>query len=361
MKAIVAGITAFVIGLPLGIILLLGGGDSPCGGDGGGPAPSAAAANGIPGNYLQLYQAAGQKYGLPWNLLAAIGSIETDHGRLKAPGVTNGTNSSGAAGPMQFLEGTWQQYKVDGNRDGRKDKYDPRDAIPGAAKYLKASGAPKDLHRAIFAYNHADWYVQKVLAKMREYGASGGRQSAARAASPSAGTPAPSTPAASSIGPPPTDGAAGNCDDGGGATGSGDGTFKFGPGANRPGVSFTPAMAAFVGRMATFYDGKLVVTTGTNHSQFVAGSNRESDHWQGNGADFGMVLNGGTNDGPVGDRIATSAFMAAGLPRNIAIAKARAGGGITVYSNKMRIQVIWKVGGDFGNHHDHVHVGIGRK
>ena len=71
-----------------------------------------------------------------------------------------------------------------------------------------------------------------------------------------------------------------------------------------------------------------------------------------------MVANGGTDDGPVGDAIAASAFLAAGLPRDVAISRARAGGAQTIVSNGLRIQIIWKsdVG---GNHHNHVHVGIG--
>ena len=69
-------------------------------------------------------------------------------------------------------------------------------------------------------------------------------------------------------------------------------------------------------------------------------------------------LNHGTDDGPVGDAIAASAFLAAGLPRDVAISRARAGGAQTIVSNGLRIQIIWKsdVG---GNHHNHVHVGVG--
>ncbi len=70
---------------------------------------------------------------------------------------------------------TWDSYGVDGNNDGRKSPYDPADAIPAAARYLRASGAPADYRRAIFAYNHADWYVADVLAQAETYrGASTG-------------------------------------------------------------------------------------------------------------------------------------------------------------------------------------------
>ena len=55
------------------------------------------------------------------------------------------------------------------NGDGRRDPADPDDAITAAAHYLRASGAPGDWYRAIFAYNHADWYVRDVLALADRY------------------------------------------------------------------------------------------------------------------------------------------------------------------------------------------------
>jgi membrane-bound lytic murein transglycosylase B len=111
--------------------------------------------------YLDLYKrAATTCQGLPWTVLAAIGQVESDHGRNAGP------SSAGALGPMQFLPSTWKVYGVDGDGDGKADITNPFDAIPGAAKYLCASGGGKggqNLYKAIFAYNHADWYVQKVL------------------------------------------------------------------------------------------------------------------------------------------------------------------------------------------------------
>ena len=71
-------------------------------------------------------------------------------------------NSAGAGGPMQFLASTWARYGVDAEGEGRPDRWDPADAIYGAANYLRASGAPRDYRKAIFAYNHADWYVAEV-------------------------------------------------------------------------------------------------------------------------------------------------------------------------------------------------------
>ena len=136
--------------------------------------PSAGARAEIPATYLRLYQAAGERYGIdPW-VLAAIGSIESQHGRSRAPGVHAGVNAYGCcAGPMQFsvvgASSTWDAYGVDGNDDGRTSPYDPADAIPAAARYLKASGAPADYRAALFAYNHAAWYVAEVLAKAEVY------------------------------------------------------------------------------------------------------------------------------------------------------------------------------------------------
>jgi hypothetical protein len=131
--------------------------------------PSQYAIADIPAAYLGLYLAAGHLYGVDWAVLAGIGSIETNHGRLRAAGVQSGANSAGAMGPMQFLAATFRAYGVDGNDDGRIDVYDPADAIPAAARLLRANGAPQDYHRAIFAYNHAEWYVQDVLARADRY------------------------------------------------------------------------------------------------------------------------------------------------------------------------------------------------
>jgi Transglycosylase SLT domain len=131
--------------------------------------PSQYAIADIPAAYLRLYLAAGRRYGVDWAVLAGIGSIETNHGRLRAVGVRSGANFAGAMGPMQFLGPTFRAYGVDGNGDGRIDVYDPADAIPAAARLLRASGAPQDYHRAIYAYNHAEWYVQDVLARAGRY------------------------------------------------------------------------------------------------------------------------------------------------------------------------------------------------
>lgn len=128
-------------------------------------------AKAIPSAYLTLYKRAGKEYGLPWNLLAAVGKVETDHGGSNMPGVRSGENYAGAGGPMQFLAATWKAFAVDGDRDGKKDRYDPEDAIPGAARYLKHNGAPERMRTAIFMYNHSQDYVDLVLSWAKRYAA----------------------------------------------------------------------------------------------------------------------------------------------------------------------------------------------
>jgi hypothetical protein len=123
--------------------------------------------SGRPGSYLDLYkQAAATCPGLSWTVLAAIGQIESDHGRNAGP------STAGALGPMQFMPATWKAYGVDGDADGKADIMNPYDAVPGAAKYLCANGAGgggKHLYNAIFRYNHADWYVRRVLNLAKAY------------------------------------------------------------------------------------------------------------------------------------------------------------------------------------------------
>ncbi|HEX6152316.1 MAG TPA: lytic murein transglycosylase [Solirubrobacterales bacterium] len=118
----------------------------------------------IPPFLLPIYQACGTEYGIPWEVLASINKIET------AFGTNLNVSSAGALGWMQFLPSSWEAFGVDANGDGRKDPYNPVDAICAAANYLKIAGAHDDLYQAIFAYNHADWYVQEVLLYARAYG-----------------------------------------------------------------------------------------------------------------------------------------------------------------------------------------------
>jgi Transglycosylase SLT domain len=120
----------------------------------------------IPAELVPIYDSATGRYGLGERgvpVLAAINKIETGFGRNQGP------SSAGAVGWMQFLPATWAAYGVDGDGDGSRDPADPDDAIHAAAHYLGASGAPGDWYRAVFAYNHADWYVQEVLAQADAY------------------------------------------------------------------------------------------------------------------------------------------------------------------------------------------------
>jgi hypothetical protein len=130
----------------------------------------------IPADYLVLYREAADHYGLGaigWSILAGVGKVECDHGRSPLPGCRRGeSNVAGARGPAQFLLATWTTYGVDADSDGRRDVYEPADAVYGMANYLRASGAPEDWRRALFAYNHADWYVERVLGQAAVYRAS---------------------------------------------------------------------------------------------------------------------------------------------------------------------------------------------
>jgi hypothetical protein len=118
----------------------------------------------IPPFLLSIYQAAGVQYGVRWELLAAINEIETDYGR------NLNVSTAGAVGWMQFLPSTWRRYGLDANGDGVRDPYNPVDAIFSAARYLRAADAEHDLRAAIFAYNHADWYVDSILLRARVIG-----------------------------------------------------------------------------------------------------------------------------------------------------------------------------------------------
>jgi murein DD-endopeptidase MepM/ murein hydrolase activator NlpD len=118
----------------------------------------------IPPFLLPIYQAAGIQYDVPWQVLAAINEIETDYGRNLS------VSTAGAVGWMQFLPSTWKRWAVDANGDGIADPYNPADAIFTAARYLQAAGASKNISQAIFAYNHAGWYVQSVLLRAQLIG-----------------------------------------------------------------------------------------------------------------------------------------------------------------------------------------------
>jgi len=126
------------------------------------------APTGVPANWIQLFQESAAKFcpGLPWTVLAAIAQIES------GDGANDGPSSAGAEGPMQFLPSTWAIWGTDGfGPPGKPDIMNPLDAVPSAARLLCASGGGSSatLAGAIFAYNHATWYVNEVLALASEY------------------------------------------------------------------------------------------------------------------------------------------------------------------------------------------------
>ena len=147
----------------------------------GGPAPALAA---IPGPMLDLYaSAAASCPGLPWPVLAAIGTVESGNGTSDAPGVHSGHNAAGAEGPMQFEPATFAAYDrpVPPGGADPPSPYDPADAVFAAARMLCADGGgrPAELGQAIWDYNHSTDYVARVLQVAASYGlgraADGGR------------------------------------------------------------------------------------------------------------------------------------------------------------------------------------------
>jgi hypothetical protein len=132
---------------------------------------SSVSAGTQPTSYIQLFKASAADYcpGLSWTVLAAIGQIESGDGANEGP------STAGALGPMQFLPSTWAQWGIDAfGQTGPPNVMNPYDAVPSAAKLLCADGAAtggSGLRNAIFDYNHADWYVNEVLALAAEYAA----------------------------------------------------------------------------------------------------------------------------------------------------------------------------------------------
>ncbi len=188
-----------------------------CSGQQAGTAGQPAAgpkAESIPAGYLFWYHKVGLQYGVPWTILAGIGTVESNNGQTSLPGVHSGQNGFGAAGPMQIGIGgqagnVWGGLPVhpasevvngvatdeDGGPDA--DVYDPADAIAGAARYLLAAQVQTNPSAAIFAYNHLQSYVQSVLYYAGVY--AGGRYSVVSAAMPSGSTAAGCTTATGSV------------------------------------------------------------------------------------------------------------------------------------------------------------------
>ena len=159
-------VAVVVGGAGAGIASLLGGGDS---------AASATATAEIPAAMLALDQrAAATCPGLPWTVLAAIGTVESDNGQSTLPGIHSGANGAGAEGDMQELPATFAEYDQPVPPGGANppSPYDPTDAVYAAARMLCADGGANgaDLDQAIWDYNHASWYVTEVLALANTYG-----------------------------------------------------------------------------------------------------------------------------------------------------------------------------------------------
>ena len=115
-----------------------------------------------------IWQAAGETYGIPWEVLAAINKVETGFGRNLGP------SSAGAVGWMQFMPSTWARWGVDANGDGVADPDNPTDAIFSAAHYLAGCGGQFDIAGAVYCYNHASWYVNEVMNLAALYSRGGG-------------------------------------------------------------------------------------------------------------------------------------------------------------------------------------------
>ena len=179
-----------------------------------GQPPVGAKAKSIPADYLFWYKKVGQQYGVPWTILAGIGTVESDNGQSTLPGVHSGQNGFGAAGPMQIgitgaAGNVWgglpvhpASEVVNGvatDEDGGPDAsvYDPADAIAGAAKYLLESQVQTNPSGAIFAYNHLQSYVESVLYYAGVY--AGGKFSVVSAAMPSGSTVAGCTTSAGGV------------------------------------------------------------------------------------------------------------------------------------------------------------------
>jgi hypothetical protein len=165
---LVLGVTAYGVAGDLGLL------DPPAAASPATPRrppapPSQAARADLPQGWLGLYRSGARHCpGLSWSVLAAVGKVESNHGRARLPGVRSGWNEAGAAGPMQFGIGkgpagnAWARFGRDYDRDGRISVYDPGDAIPAAARYLCDAGAPRRLDTALYAYNHSASYVALV-------------------------------------------------------------------------------------------------------------------------------------------------------------------------------------------------------
>ncbi|HET7445393.1 MAG TPA: lytic transglycosylase domain-containing protein [Solirubrobacterales bacterium] len=167
-------VVAVVLALLVFIGLFITAAGSAVGQSGAGCAAVPSAAGEVPANYVPWLIKAAQRYHLGprgFSIVAAVHYVESDFGRSPLPGVAPGSkNYMGAMGPGQFLEESWPPFGVDADGNGVKNPYGIPDSIFATANLLHASGAPQNWHDALFAYNHAEWYVDEVLAKADELG-----------------------------------------------------------------------------------------------------------------------------------------------------------------------------------------------
>jgi cell wall-associated NlpC family hydrolase len=178
LRGLVGAGLAAIVGFGLVGIAVASAAMSFPGGGPGGPAASADAAASVPAPMLALYQSAAATCpGLPWTVLAAIGTVESDNGQSDLPGVHSGANAAGAEGPMQFEPATFAEYDEPVPPGGAvpPSPYDPADAVYAAARLLCANGAAAgaDIPEAVYAYNHSSSYVDQVLALAQQYGGTG--------------------------------------------------------------------------------------------------------------------------------------------------------------------------------------------
>jgi hypothetical protein len=335
------------------LVIVGGGGDCPA----PGPTPTEQALNSIPATALAIYQQAGRRHDIDWAFLASIGAQECDHGRCAG---AQRINPSGCGGPMQIAmrrrspcspgggPTLWDRYRQDGDGDGRREPFDFADSVNTAAAILRrAKGAPPiggsaaAYRRAACAYygscaDAAVPYADQVMARAAVYGFHGGRATPNDAA---AELVADDT---SSCGNPV-----------GLRLAEGDGQLRFAPGVD---TQITPLIRGIGEAIAAVYGKPLIVTSARRPGAITVDGN-VSDHASGNALDFGVAANAGTDDGPVGDRIAAAALIVAGWTEPRAVAWARHGGLVDIHVAGVRIQIIWKTD-EGGNHHNHIHVGV---
>jgi hypothetical protein len=339
----------------VGVLVVLGGGGGEC--PAPGPTPTDQARNSIPASALAVYRQAGRRHDIDWAFLASIGAQECDHARCAG---ARQINPSGCGGPMQIAmrrrspcspgsgPTLWERYRQDGDDDGRTDPFSFADSVDTAAVILRRTkrappvgGSTAAYRRAACAYygacaDAAVPYASEVMARAVAYGFHGGQTT-------------PSDAAAGLVVDDQTACAA----QPGLELATSSGGLRFAPGVD---ATVTPLIRAVGEATASIYGQPLIVTSARRPGAISADGN-VSDHASGNALDFGMAANGGTNDGPVGDRLATAALIVAGWTEPRARAWARHGGLIDIHVAGVRIQIIWKTD-QGGNHHDHVHVGV---